>query len=146
MDMAAPGRRARARALALTSIVMLSVGALGVPARADTQAVVVAARTQFVPGDLRNHVPVVIPQGGSILFQHLDPLATFSGGHTLTSNATDGSGAPIFDTGEIHFPASTTLDLSTLPAGAYKFHCNVHLEMVGLLCVESPDHPTVCTT
>lgn len=122
-----PGHRSRLpRALLLGLLVTVVLGLL--PAGADTGAVVIAARGQYLPGDDRNVVPVVVSQGFDLLFENFD-LFSF-GGHTLTSD-TPG----LFDSGVVEIRRSTTISLSTVPPGTYGFYCTVHLEMHGTLVI-----------
>lgn len=88
------------------------------PARADEGAIVVVSRSQFVPGDIRNKVPVVMQQGHDLLFTNADG---FNGPHSLSSDTTD-----LFDSGSVDYPGSVTVDLKLLPPGTYQFHCNNH--------------------
>jgi plastocyanin len=95
--------------------------------------VVLASRSQYVPGETKNHVPSVAIKGGKLLFRNVDPFA-FSA-HTLTSDALRcPSCGPLFDSGDVGYQKSKTLNISTLPSGTYRFHCNHH-NMYGTLRV-----------
>src|SRR5207249_5941849 len=116
-----PNSRVRARAL-LACVLALAALGVSAPARA-ADFTVLASRSQFVPGQDSNHAPAVMLQGSTLTFRNADPFALSN--HTLTSNDLACSTCkPLFDTGDVSFGNSKTLDLSALPAGTYGFHCN----------------------
>ena len=113
--------------------ILLGLGS-GLPAAhgLSVTTLVVASRSQYVPGDNRDHLPVVAIKGGKILFRNADPFAF--GPHTLTADGRLPNGAPLFDSGDVGNGKSATINISTLKPGTYTFHCNHHL-MFGTLRV-----------
>jgi plastocyanin len=112
-------------ALLAIALLICMVGALSPGRAAAVNTRVVATRGQFVPGETKNHVPAVAVKGGKLVFTNLDPFA-FSA-HTLTSDALAcPTCAPLFDSGDVAYGKSFTLNTSKLKAGTYKFHCNHH--------------------
>ena len=88
----------------------------------------------FVPGDDDTpSTPVRMVVGSGLLFSNLDVLAP----HTVTSVATDASGAPLFTT-SAPVPAGATSAVAgtgSLAPGVYQFFCRVHTQMRGVLRV-----------
>jgi spore coat protein A len=85
---------------------------------------------------------VTISQGGSLSAVNLDTIE-----HTVTSDALDGKGRPLFD--EFVEPGATVSipGASKLAAGTYDFHCQFHPTMTGKLIVEGGSgggvHPVI---
>ena len=122
----------RPAAVLSIGVLICAMSALS-PARAGVNTYVFASRSQFVPGDNKNHVPVVLVRGGKLVFENLDPFA-FSA-HTLTSDALAcPTCGPLFDSGDVGYGKKRTLNTSKLKSGTYRFHCNHHL-MYGTLRV-----------
>ncbi|MFN2613866.1 MAG: hypothetical protein ABR552_03495 [Actinomycetota bacterium] len=137
----------RTRALVACAVLAGALG-VGAPAHATSGGIVIASRASYVPGDNRNHTPVVTPHGSTLTFTNLDPASFLP--HTLTADALDPTCTtdcppPAFDSGQLNFKDSVTLDVSTLPGGVYHFHCNNHIDMHGTLCIESPEAPDLCS-
>jgi spore coat protein A len=103
----------------------------GVPAaRAPTSATIVIGKNAQAKG-YKTKV-VTISQGGSLNVVNLDTIE-----HTVTSDALNGNGRPLFDQ---FVPPGTTTSIpaaSKLAAGTYIFHCQFHpTTMIGKLIVE----------
>jgi cupredoxin-like protein len=117
----------------LSLMALLCAGG-GLPAKgASVSTVVLVSRSQYLPGEIKNHVPAVAIKGGTLLFRNLDPFAF--GPHTLTSDklACPTCG-PLFDSGDVGYQKSKTVKIGKLKAGTYGFHCNHH-NMYGTLRV-----------
>lgn len=74
---------------------------------------------------------VTISQGGT-----LSVINTDSQEHTVTSDAVNGQGQPLFDKFAEPGRTETITAASHLAAGTYTFHCRFHPQMTGTLIVE----------
>lgn len=74
---------------------------------------------------------VTISQGGTLSVVNLDNEE-----HTITADATDSHGNPLFDRWVEPGHTNTVVNASKLAAGTYTFHCTFHPSMTGTLIVE----------
>lgn len=131
--MARTGSRVMRAAVTLVMAVGLSVVVGGpVPASADLGDTPVNA-TIVIPRDAMDHGyatrRVTVSQDGVLSAVNLDSID-----HTVTSDATDAGGTPLFS---VRVPPGSTLSVPVagLAAGTYWFHCTFHPSMRGQLIV-----------
>lgn len=116
-------------------------GAARAAARPGPVAVVTTAGFTFVPGDEREPFATTleVPAGARLLFANADGLAP----HSVTAEATDPGGRPLFDSGEPADAGSAVWvrGVERLAPGAYRFSCRAHTAMLGSLRVHPPGAP-----
>lgn len=88
------------------------------PAAAKTTSLTIISY-QYSPATLK------VKRGTKIIVTNKDGVA-----HTVTSDGTS------FDSGELNFNESVTIDTTTLSPGTYPYHCTYHPEMKGTIVVE----------
>jgi FtsP/CotA-like multicopper oxidase with cupredoxin domain/plastocyanin len=98
-------------------------------AAAPTSATIVVPKNAAVKGYATK--VVTISQGGSLSVINLD-----SQEHTVTADAVNGKGNPLFDRWVEPGRTESIPQASKLAAGTYTFHCSFHPSMTGTLIVE----------
>jgi hypothetical protein len=119
------------RIAALSLVAAASLLCLGVPSSQANGYGHYILGKRYLRGDsLLTAVPVdfvhddLVP-GDSMTFRNKDPM-----GHSVTADALDAEGLPIFDTGVIGPGLEATIGFE-LPQGTYAYHCVVHPDMHG---------------
>jgi plastocyanin len=81
-------------------------------------------------------VPLQIQQGQNIEFVNTD-VAAVTNGHAIVSMKRK-HGRPLFQSGLVNGPATTTVITQKLKPGVYPYFCSIHYGMYGLIEVTTP--------
>ena len=103
-----------------------------VTAAPSSASVIIGQHAQYKGYQTPN---VTLAQGGTLTVVNLDDIE-----HTVTSDARDANGNPLFDTFASPGSTTTVKGVDRLAAGTYTFHCQFHQQtMKGTLTIEGGD-------